>query len=42
MPGKRPTATAGACSRGVAWKACATMTMPIHRTMAMPASMGTK
>ena len=40
-PGSRPTTTAGACSRGVAWKACAVITMPIHSTIAMPASIGT-
>ena len=39
--GRSPTTTAGACARGVAWNACAAMTMPIHRTMAIPASMGT-
>ena len=41
MPGSRPMTTAGACSRGVAWNACALMTMPIHSTIAMPASIGT-
>ena len=41
MPGSRPSTTAGACARGVAWKACAVMTMPIQRTIAMPASIGT-
>ena len=40
-PGRSPTTTAGACARGVAWNACAAMTMPIHRTIAMPASIGT-
>ena len=41
MPGSRPTTTAGACSRGVAWNACALITMPIQSTIAMPASIGT-
>ena len=40
-PGSRPTTTAGACSRGVAWNACAVITRPIHSTIAMPASIGT-
>ena len=40
-PGRSPTTTAGACSRGVAWKAWAVITMPIHSTIAMPASIGT-
>ena len=40
-PGSSPTTTAGACSRGVAWNACAVMTMPIQSTIAMPASIGT-
>ena len=40
MPGSRPTTTAGACARGVAWNACAVMTIPIQSTMAMPASIG--
>jgi len=30
------------CAGGVAWKAWAVMTMPIHRTIAMPASIGTR
>jgi len=40
-PGSRPITTAGAWAAGVAWKACAVMTMPIHSTMAMPTSTGT-
>ena len=41
MAGNRPMAAAGACRSGLAWNAWAVMTMPIHSTMAMPASMGT-
>jgi hypothetical protein len=41
IAGKSPTATAGACSAGVAWNACAVMITPIHSTIAMPASIGT-
>jgi hypothetical protein len=40
-PGSSPTTTAGACARGVAVKACAVITRPIHSTIAMPASTGT-
>ena len=40
MPGSRPTTTAGVCRRGVASNACATIIIPIHSTIAMPASMG--
>ena len=40
MPGSSPTTTAGACSRGVAWNACATIIIPIQSTIAIPASIG--
>ena len=33
--------TAGAWALGVTWKAWAVMTRPIHKTIAMPASIGT-
>jgi hypothetical protein len=42
IPGKSPTAAAGACAGGVAWKAWATITIPIQSTIAMPDSIGTK
>ena len=40
-PGRSPITTAGAWAGGVAWKACAPITMPIHSTIASPASIGT-
>ena len=40
-PGSSPITTAGAWLRGVAWNACAAMTMPIQSTIAIPASIGT-
>ncbi len=41
IAGNSPTATAGACSAGDAWNACAVITMPIHSTIGTPASSGT-
>src|SRR5262245_26857730 len=40
-PGRMPITTAGAWARGVAWNACAVITIPIQSTMAMPALTGT-
>ena len=40
MPGSSPTTTAGVWARGIASNACATIIMPIHSTIAIPASIG--